>query len=281
MNTKKIAVILIAVAFSLVVLFSCIALFSVKKVEIDYAVSNDTDISDIQQTLDEYLGKNLMFLDENDVKDSLKEFHYMEILSVEKSFPNVLRVKIEERREIYHIISSGKVYITTAEGFVLDVIDQSEYQSNTERDKITMIISEIDPVNSTEKDAELIGTGVGETISIMDDGFLTNVCDMAKSVHLTDCIKEIKVEKIAHDTAEPAKDVLITTYTGVKIRIMDADKKGLEKIEKAFFEYDQSSTDYKKTFDYIIAKEVINNGDSVIDITWSPKDNTPLYSGQA
>lgn len=281
MNTRKLTVILIAVAFSLIVVFSCVAIFSVKKVEVDYAVAEETNVAEIQQTLNGYLGKNLLFLNEEDVIDALKDFHYMKVLSVSKSFPNVLKVQLEERREIYHVTSSEKVYITTAEGFVLDCIDKAEYQGNAERDKITMVISEIDPTNGVEKHASLSGTAIAQNLSITGDEFLSQVFDMAKAVHLTNCIKEIKVERIAHESFVAGRDVLITTYTGVKIRIKNADKNGLEKIEQAFSSYDKSSTDYKKTFDYIIAIDLEINGESLINITWSPKDNSPLNSGQA
>ena len=52
MQTKRISVILIAIAFMLVVLFSCVGLFSVKKVEVNFAVSEQTDSESIQATLD-------------------------------------------------------------------------------------------------------------------------------------------------------------------------------------------------------------------------------------
>ena len=53
MNTKRIAVILIAVAFSLVVIFSGIGILSVKKVQVNYALADETDSQEIQDILDE------------------------------------------------------------------------------------------------------------------------------------------------------------------------------------------------------------------------------------
>ena len=276
MNIKKLAVILIAVAFSLIVLFSCVALFSVKEIEVDFAVADDTDISAVQDTLDGYLGKNLMFLKTEELKDALKDYHYMEVLSIKKAYPNVLKIKIEERRETYYIEHGEKVYVTTAEGFVLNVIDKSEYTGNTEREKITLKIKEINLVDKTEKDALISGNEIGNTIALSNDEFLGQVFEMAKSVHLTDCIKELKVEKAVLGTVVAAKDVVITTYTGVKIRVIKADEQGLEKIEKAFNEYDNASTDYKKTFDYILvlkSEEQDNKGEIIVE--WSSTDNNP------
>ena len=47
--------------------------------------------------------KNLIFLSEDDVYKSLDYFHYMEIVSVDKQFPNVINVKVRERREVYYL----------------------------------------------------------------------------------------------------------------------------------------------------------------------------------
>ena len=64
MNTKKLTVILIAIGFSLVVLFSCVGLLSIKKVDVNYSVSADANnASEVQKSFDKFLDKNLMFLD--------------------------------------------------------------------------------------------------------------------------------------------------------------------------------------------------------------------------
>ena len=274
MNTKRLAVILIAVAFVLIVMFSGIAIFAVKKIDVEFAVADDTDVSDVKNELEKYLGKNLMFLKTEDVFEALSDFHYMQVLSVEKSFPNVLKVSVEERREIYYLEHADKVYVTTAEGFVLKVLDANEFGGNTERDKITLKISQINLADDKESDVELSGNQVGSIVEIKDDAFLSTVFEMAKSVKLTDCIKELKVQKTVNGSVVAARDILITTYTGVKIRLFDADNNGLEKIERAFVEYDNSSTDYKKTFNYILTYE--SNGQIVVE--WSPVDNSPLDS---
>ncbi|MBQ8427394.1 MAG: FtsQ-type POTRA domain-containing protein [Clostridia bacterium] len=274
MNTKRLSVILIAVAFTLVVLFSCVAVFSVKKVDAEFAVASGTDVSEVEKTLDKYLGKNLLFLKTEDIENALKEHHLFKVLNIEKQYPNVLKIKLEERRETYYLEHDEKVYVTTSEGFVLKVIDKAEYQGNTERDKITLKVKKIDIDGGTpsERDAMLDGAQIGETISMQGDEFLSTVFKLAKKVNLTDCIKELAVEKIVNGTVVFARDIVITTYTGVKIRIMDADNKGEEKIEEAFIKYDGASTDYMKTFNYILAS--VAQGKAVAE--WSEIDNSPL-----
>lgn len=278
MNTRKLSVILIAVAFSLITLFSCFAIFSVKEVEIDFAVDGDTDVTEIRETLESYLGKNLLFLKTDSVQEELEKYHYMEVLSIEKQYPNVLKVKVEERRETYYVEHGVNVYVTTAEGFVLNVMDKTEYQGNTERDKITLKIKDVQHVQGeefVEQDAVVNGTAVGETLSIKDDDFLSIVFDLAKKVDLTDCIKKIKVERIGKGSVIEEKNIVINTHTGVTIKVKDAGNKGEEKIRKAFNKYEeQNSTDYQKMFDYILAYESL--GETVA--YWSPEGNTPIIA---
>ena len=257
--------------------------------EIEFAVAEETDVSKVEKTLDAYVGKSLLFINTDDIKEVLKEYHYMEVLSIEKHFPNVLKLKIEERRETYYLEHGDNVYVTTADGFVLEVLSKSDYKGNTERDKITLKLKRLeleeDETFSTH-DVTLEGAQVGSTISMFEDEFLSTVFELAKKVNLTDCIKELKVEKITNDTVVVARDLVITTYTGVTIRVKDADVRGEEKITRVFAEYDNASTDYKKTFDYIMVYVETVEGDTGEDgeteevgdivVQWSPMDNSPI-----
>ena len=51
MRTKKLAVILISVVFAIVVLASSIAMFSVKKINVSYAVGDETETSAVQENV--------------------------------------------------------------------------------------------------------------------------------------------------------------------------------------------------------------------------------------
>lgn len=235
MNSRRITVILIAIAFGLITLFSCVGLLSVKKVEVVYAVSDETESEEIQNVLDGYLGRNLMFLDTDEVVQSLKGYPYMEVLSVDKRFPNVLSVELKERREVYYIEYGEKVYITTAEGFVLNSFDKNVFSGNVARDKIMLTLTGV----SIEK------IKTGSVIKTDNDEFVTAVFDMAKSVNLTDCIKSISVTKNEGDFDY---DVVFDTYTGVKMCIENVPADGKEKTLNAFKIYDEFLSDFQKTF---------------------------------
>ena len=100
MKLRRSFAIIIVVLFLLVAGFSFASLFSVKKVDATFSVSDDTKISDLQSRLDEFLNKNIIFLDKQEVYDAFSDFHYMEIVSVNKKYPNVIEVNVLERRKV-------------------------------------------------------------------------------------------------------------------------------------------------------------------------------------
>ena len=103
MKNKKVLVILIAVVFFVIAIISFVGLFSIKRVHIDFAAQKETNSIEVQDSLNSFLGQNLLFLNLDDVNSLLNDYHYMEVVSVKKSFPNVLSVQLKERREIYYI----------------------------------------------------------------------------------------------------------------------------------------------------------------------------------
>ena len=240
MKSKKIAVILIAVAFMLVVVFSTVGLFTVKKIHVDFAVSESRDAEKIQRTLDGFVGANLLFLNTENVKAALKDEYYMEILSVDKQYPNVINVKLKERREVYYLEHDGKYYVTTDKGFVLNELTENP----SSRDKIRL---DFDGISIQEIE-------VGSYVKTSDDTLLNVVFDMAESVNLTDCIKSISVFKMGSE--QP--DVTFETYTGVKIVVEKADVDGKAKAIMGFGAYDKKAGDHEKMFSCIrVNKEVV------------------------
>ncbi len=240
MQTKKISVILIAVAFMLVVLFSCVGLFSVKKIQINFAVSDQTDSASIQSTLDGFLGDNLLFMKTEEIEKALKGYHYMEVVSVKKQYPNVIIVSLKERREIYYVKYGEVYYVTTEDGFVLKSVAAAEFSGNTSRDKILLELVNINVTSAT----------IGSYLKTDNDQIMTTVFEMAKSVNLTDCIKTISVEKKYDELVGTeyigVYDATFNTYSGVSMMIERVTDQGVEKTENAFYVYDTVLTDYQK-----------------------------------
>jgi len=255
MNTKRLTTIIISIAFALVVIFSCIGILSVRKISVDYAVSNERDIEKVQSLLDKnYVGKNLLFFNEQEIEESLKDYHYLEVLSVDKQFPNIINVSIKERREIYYVQYGDKVYVTTAQGFALNEYEKSDFSRQGERDKITLILNGVNIEEIT----------LGSVIKTDNDALMQRVFDMAESVNLTDCIKNITIDKVASGAdADYLYDYNVTfeAYTGVKICAEEVLVNGKEKVINAFKAYDEVLTDYQKTFGTIQSNKVTETGE--------------------
>ena len=172
----------------------------------------------------------------------------MEVLSVDKQFPNVITVSIKERREIYYIEYDQKYYVTTEDGFVLNAFDKSAFSGNIARDKILLKLNGVDIVN----------VELGSFIKTDNDDLMRAVFEMAKSAKLTDCIKDISILKVGG--YDNVYDVTFKAYTGVEICIEDVLELGTEKVIIAFDVYDNVLSDYQKTFGKI-ETYVMNDGE--------------------
>lgn len=253
MKLKKTLTILIAVLFSLVIMFSFAGIFSVKKVNATYAVSDDANVSELQEKFDKFLNKNILFLNVEEVCKALDDFHYMEIVSVKKEFPNVIEVEVVERREVYYLDYGTNYLVTTADGFILRSISKSSVIENN-RDKIVLTLDGVSILDAT----------IGKVLRTDDDRLLSTVFEMAKSVNLTDCIKNIKV----FSPGTEMSDVIFGTYTGVDIVVEKAEISGVDKVIEGFKAYDEEASDYEKMFKTII---VFRDNQGAIQVDWTDK----------
>lgn len=252
MKAKKIVVLSMAVAFVLVAILACFRLFSIKSVDVDFTIAENTDVVEVQQTADAFKDKSLLFLDVEDVKQEFSKFSYVEVVSVEKDYPNVLKVKLKERREVYYTEFGGKYYILDQDGFVLNCVEKA--QLDNEREKIELSFENV-KIQSLE---------VGSYIQTDSDSLVKATFNMAKSVNLTDCIKAVKI-----NSKIPLYNVAFTTYTGVEIWVNKAEDDGVRKIKKAFEVYDSDITDYEKAFDTLIVSKIREDGS--IKVSWSDR----------
>ena len=253
MRTKKTMVILIATVFAFVLLFSCILLFSVKKVDIEFNLATDVETQEIEQKLNVFCGENLLFLDCDEIVNIIKEYPYFELVSVGKRFPNVISVNLKERVETYYLLTEDKVYVTDKDGVLLNNFDVSTFDGNVPRNIITL---SFEGVVFSE---QILGNKI-----ICDNQQIFDVTlDMAKSVDLTDCIKSIKVVN-----ATEQQDVYFSTYTGVNILVTEALDRGVDKTVVGFNAYNEKTDDYIKTYNNII---VVLKDDGTILPVWTDK----------
>ena len=228
-------------------------LFLIKKVDVSFAVSDDTDVGELQGELDKFLNKNIIFLDVQEVYDALDGFYYMEIASVKKEFPNVITVEVVERREVYYLDYGTNYLVTTADGFILRSISKNSVLEEN-RDKIILMLDGISVLDAT----------IGKTLKTDNDELLSTVFKMAKSVNLTDCIKNIKVFSLGSELS----DVTFGTYTGVDIVVEKAEISGVDKVIAGFKAYNEEASDYEKMFKTIM---VFKDNQGIIQVDWTDK----------
>lgn len=249
MKAKKISVILIAISFALAVVFSCYFIFLIKKVDVSYNVSGEFDSNKIVEALDEFNGKSLLFLNTQEIFDKLADFSDVKVISVEKQYPNILKVEIKERLVVFNLFDNGKTYGLDGEGHIVSITDGPV---EDKRDRITI---SIDGLTVTE-------SILGKKLVLSDDVMFDTALKMAACVNLTDCIKSVQ---LIRDELGELKDARFITYTGVIITVTKMDNLGEDKILKAFTEYDKVDIDYIKSYSEIL---VYLNDTGKPDVDW-------------
>ena len=250
MNSKKITIILIAVAFFIAAVFSCYLLFTISEVRAEFSVSDDIPVQEIKDRLDELKGKSVVKFNENEVYEIVSDYPLLKVESLQLKKPNLLLVKITERIPVYKIEANGEIYLLDDEGVAVSS-GQGEYSDRE------VILLTLQGITVTE---EII---LGEKIVTDKDDILYNAFKMAKEVNLTDCIKQITVNYLS---AGENRDVVFSTYTGVDITITKSDEQGIVKVKKAFESYDSCTTDYLKSYNRILVV-MLDSGE--ISVTWT------------
>ena len=252
MFTKKMVIILYTVFFVGIVLISTVFAFSVSKIDTEITfISEDNGRSiSVDDKLSSFLGKNLLFLDTENIKESLISDPYIDCISVEKSYPDTVKVVAKERRETYLINFDDETYIADENGFIL-----RKYDGEKKREHITLVLSGLE----VEKPV------VGSNIKTDYDDSVKNAFEIAKSVDLTDKIDKMTVKKEFGGNLT-AFNVEFLTYTNVTIKITKSDDDGVNKALAAFDAYDFKTTDYEKSF-YSI--EAIKLDSGAIRVTWT------------
>lgn len=237
MNSRRIPLILIAVGFFVAVLLSCYFVFSISKVKVEYQVSEDIDTIKMQEELDSLRGKNLLFFEQEQVHEVLSNYPNCKVEYIKENLPNLLEIKVVERRPIYKFTHNQIVYLLDEEGVVV-----REGQGNVnDRDLIEL---KLEGINVLEP------ITLGKKIKTDNDNYVANAVGMvAESVNLADRIKSMAIKYL--DAGE-TRDVVFSTYTGVDVVITKADISGIDKVNTAFESYDKCTIDFIKSFNQIL-----------------------------
>ena len=250
MNSKRIPLILIALAFFMAVLCSCYFLFTIAKVDTTYAVSESIDTTKMQEKLDKLKGRSIFLFNETDVIEIMEEYPTCKITKIEKKLPNHILLKIEERLPVYKTEIQGTTYLLDYEGGGV-----KEGQGDiADRELIELKLDGINCFSNVK---------IGDKLNTDRDEILSNSFLMAKEIELTDLVKTMKVNYL--DAGEN-RDVIFYTYTGVEIIITKSNESGIEKAKKAIESYDSCQIDAIKSYNQIL---VVMQDDGKITVTWT------------
>lgn len=251
MKKGKISAILLAAAFAVAAVVSCVLLSLVKRVEVRYLVSENADVTGISRSLDALKGKCIALVSDEDIEKAFDEHPYFYLAEKPvRAFPNIVRLTVKERREVYTLSVGGKNYLLDENGILLAEIAQGTPK----------------PAGRTLIDAEFSGITVktavlGKKLETSSDELFNEFIEMTAAVSLTDNVKAVRL------VSQPERsDVLYKTYTGVTIEIPDANDGGKEKAVAAFKAYNDSANDYYKSFDRITAIKT-KTGEIVVEWT--------------
>ena len=104
MRHKKLVVAFSAALFATIIFLSACLIFTVRNVTVDYTCTTkktEEEIVQAKQRLEDFLGKNVFSVNEDEVVATLSDNPYVKVISVSVNLPARLSVKVEERAEFY------------------------------------------------------------------------------------------------------------------------------------------------------------------------------------
>lgn len=253
MFSKKLIIFLYSVLFVVIILISVLFAFSINKIDTEFTFidSDGKKAEAINEKLASYFGKNLLFLKTDEIADNICEDPYIDCISVEKSFPNTVKVVAKERREVYIFSYGDEDFIADENGFVL-----RRFYGDTTEGLISLCF------NNFDIEKPVIGTYIKSDF----DNSLKNAFDISKSVGFSDRFYKMTVSKEFNSANLTECQIYFSTYTNVTIKIYKSDDLGVEKAKAAFDAYDFKTTDYEKSF-YSIEALKLDGG--LICVTWT------------
>ena len=239
MKSKKIITAFIIFVFLAVVTVGFFSAFTLKRVDVDFTVSEYGKPSSIllEEELCSFKGQSLIFLKEDKVLSVIEKYPYFEAISVKKSYPNGLNVTVKERRETYKIFDGADYYVIDDKGVILNKNDN--FASNLV--EITGVVLSMPTVGTT---ATCTQTDCSELLSL--------VYGMSDIVDSTDSVEKIELKSMDDSNLRERWRVIFHMRTGVKIAIYDAFDEGLAKMQTALSKF-EDITDYQKCYNYVVA----------------------------
>lgn len=227
MKYKKLLVLMTCLLFVTVAIFCFASAFKITDVELNFNVISGSS-ENVKETCSEYLeqykDKNLVFVKTNTVKQELGALSgYVEVVSVEKVFPNKLSVTIMERPEAFSLKVGDDYYVLDN---VFNVLAKKTDIKNNVYGYDNVLLE----LNPADYDANF---QIGKRLKFHDNEIndyinLSSIYIYSMRENLT------KVSITAKKDGIKYKTITLTMREGVTFTILKANEKTLEKLHATY-----------------------------------------------
>ena len=217
-------------------------LFTVRDVNAYYSVYTDEEVEKAEKVLASYKGRNLLFVSEKDVEKRITEETSLKVKSVQKIYPNAIKVELTGRQERFAIpAGDGQYYILDEEYSV--VAKRKDVKNPDGLDNILLSFDTIDKVEVAEK----------SNLNVTDGGIVEATANVISSfASPRDALLSVVVTERKEEKGNVT--VHVTLRDGVVIEVWKALDKVKEKIQAGIAKYNTLS-DGEKTGNRILCYE--------------------------
>lgn len=267
MRKKLIIIICSAVIILLAAVLGFSIVLSVNEVRVSYTLYSDEareNAAEVQEKLNEYIGKNFLFADEKDFAAVYDDYEHFKVVSVEKKFPDRIEIVVEEYMESYAVYvpgesGAGKYYMLDRNGFV--VCTKSENENNL--DGGANVLLEGVTFTSLEAGSYAQGDSWEEILAVLRgmDEALGGIRSSIKSITFQSPTTDAKDDFIRFETSE-----------GVELYIFHPAHLAEEKVQKVATLYRELS-DLNTLFGKIEAVDSAVEETAIV-CSYTSRDNT-------
>lgn len=222
MKHKRFAITVASVLFTAIIVISLCLISTVRNVTVEYACSTEQterEVISAKTRLEEYLGKNILAVDEGAVSTFLSDNPYVEVVSVKVKFPAVLTVSVVERQESFAVRNGDKYFFLTKDCFVLS--EKAENTARADGKALTLIDGDTFDLTVNEK-AEITDVLLSTAIKIIN-GF-SDLRNELVSVTID------RNNEQSESTLNTWNRIYVQTGEGAHFTIYQADELSEEKI---------------------------------------------------
>ena len=234
MKYKKLLIFVTSLIFLVTLVVSFVTIFKVAEIELHVVEIENSNVElkeSCVNVLENYKNKNLIFIKKSNVENELKSTSgYVKVVSLEKAYPNRLVISVEEREEAYAVKAGDKYAVLDKDFNVLAVKNENVNNLNKANVEIKSDLSNYD-------ESLLV---VGGAFKLYDDSSTAILNTISpKIVEMRENLKSIFVN--VKSDGQDNRFIRLTFVEGLEIEIDKVDEYTLEKLEKAFDYYKNSS----------------------------------------